>query len=62
MNSRTRGFETDIEDILAEMNRNPVNHADDLNAWLYGVRRGTIPETRYSVLPDDNIIARFNAQ
>jgi hypothetical protein len=39
-----------------------MNHRDNLNAWLYGVRQGTIPETRYLVLPDDNIIARFNAQ
>jgi hypothetical protein len=44
------------------MNGNPVNHTDDLNAWLYGVRRGTIPKTRYSVLPDDAEIADFSAQ
>jgi hypothetical protein len=62
MNSRARDFETGVADILAEMNGNPVNHAEDLNAWLYGIRRGTIPETRYSVLPDDNKIAQFNAQ
>ncbi len=62
MNSRARDFETKVEDILAEMNRNPVNHADNLNAWLYGVRQGTIPETRYSVLPNDGEISQFNFQ
>ncbi len=44
------------------MNGNPVNHADYLNAWLYGVKQGTIPETRYSVLSDDDKIAQFNFQ
>ncbi len=62
MNSRARNFETEVADILAEMNGNPVNHADNLNAWLYGVRQGTIPGTRYSVLTDDNEIAQFNFQ
>jgi hypothetical protein len=45
MNSRARDFEAEVVDISAEMNRNPLNHADNLNAWLYGVRRGTIPKT-----------------
>ncbi len=62
MNSRARDFETKVADILAEMNGNPVNHADNSNAWLYGIEQGTIPETRYSVLPDDNKIAQFNFQ
>jgi hypothetical protein len=62
MNSRARDFETEVEDILAEMNGNPVNHADDLNALLNGVKQGTIPETRYSVLPDNDKIAQFNFQ
>jgi hypothetical protein len=30
-----------------------VTHADDLCAWLYGAKTGLIPETRYSVNPDD---------
>lgn len=30
-----------------------VEHADDLCAWIYGVKAGLIPETRYSVDPDD---------
>jgi hypothetical protein len=38
MNSRARDFETKVVDILAEMNGNPVNHADELNAWLYSIR------------------------
>jgi hypothetical protein len=32
MNSRARDFEAEVVGILAEMNRNLVNHADDLNA------------------------------
>ncbi len=62
MNSRARDFETEVADILAEMNGNPVNHADNLNAWLYGIRQGTIPETRCSVLLDNDKIAQFNFQ
>ncbi len=62
MNSRARDFETEVADILAEMNRNPGNHAEDLNAWLYGIKQGTIPEIRYSVLPDDDKITQFNFQ
>ncbi len=62
MNSRARDFEAEVVDILAEVNWNPVNHADNLNAWLYGIRQGTIPKTRYSFLPKDNKIAHFNAQ
>jgi hypothetical protein len=62
MNSRARDFEAEVADILAEINGNPVNHTDYLNAWLYGIRQGTIPKTRYLVLPDDNKISQFNAQ
>jgi hypothetical protein len=62
MNSRARDFEAEVADILAEMNGSPVNHVDILNAWLYGVKQGTIPETRYSVLPDNNKIAQINFQ
>ncbi len=62
MNSRASDFETEVGDILAEMNGNPVNHVDDLNAWLYGIRQVTIPETRYSFLPDGDEIAQFNFQ
>jgi hypothetical protein len=38
-----------------------VNHADDLNAWLYRVKTGLIPETRNSMNPDDTKIAFFSA-
>jgi hypothetical protein len=34
-------------------------HADDLCAWLYGVKTGLIPETRYSVNPDDEEVEAF---
>ncbi len=44
------------------LNVNPVNHADDINAWLYGVHQGSILETRYSVLPDDAEISNFNTE
>ena len=37
-----------------------VNHADDLCAWLYGVKTGLVPETRYSVSPDDAEVEAFN--
>ncbi len=36
-----------------------VTHADNLNAWLYGVKTGLVPKTRYSVNPDDTKIATF---
>jgi hypothetical protein len=62
MNSMAKTFEAKAAEELATMNGNPINHADDINAWPYGVRRGTIPKTRYSVLPDDVKIAEFNAQ
>jgi len=34
-------------------------HADNLCAWLYGVKTGLIPETRYSVNPDDEEVEAF---
>jgi hypothetical protein len=34
-------------------------HADDLNAWLYGVKIGLVPKTRYFLNPDDTEIAKF---
>jgi hypothetical protein len=44
------------------MNGNPINHMEILNPWLYGIKQGTIPETRYSVLPNDVEITQFNFQ
>jgi hypothetical protein len=32
---------------------NAITHSDNLNAWLYGVKVGSINETRYSVTLDD---------
>jgi len=50
----------DLEHAAETMNGNAVTHGDDLNAWLYGVRIGSITETRYTVLPDDQEISLFS--
>jgi hypothetical protein len=42
-----------------ERNGTATTHTDDLNAWLYDVKRGLIPGTRYTVIPDDNEAAIF---
>jgi hypothetical protein len=42
-----------------ERNGTATTHADDLNAWLYGIKRGLIPEARYIVIPKDNKAAIF---
>ena len=39
-----------------------LTHADDLCAWLYGVKTGLVPETRYTVNPDDAEVEAFNSQ
>ena len=39
-----------------------VHHADDLNAWLYGVKRGLILESCYSINPDDTEITSFSKE
>jgi hypothetical protein len=36
-----------------------VTHAEDLNAWLYRVKTGLVPKTRYSVNPDNTKIITF---
>ncbi len=36
-----------------------VTHADDLNTWLYRVKTGLVPKTRYSVNTDNTKIATF---
>jgi hypothetical protein len=36
-----------------------ITHADDLNAWLYGIKEGLIKETRYQINPDDSEINSF---
>jgi hypothetical protein len=49
----TINFDEAVED-NEERNGTATTHSDDLNAWLYGVTRGLIPETRYTVIPEDN--------
>jgi hypothetical protein len=61
MNSTARAFEAENLATQVVLNGNPINHADNINAWLYGVQQGTIPETKYLVLPDDVEISNFNA-
>jgi hypothetical protein len=36
-----------------------ITHADNLNAWLYGVNVGSINETRYQINPDDTEVTFF---
>jgi hypothetical protein len=61
MNATARAFEAETRATQVVLNGNAINHANDINAWLYGVHQGTIPEMRYSVLPDDVEISNFNA-
>ncbi len=39
-----------------------ITHADDLNAWLYGVNVGSINETRYQINPDDTGVTCFSKE
>ncbi len=41
------------------MTNEAITHADDLNAWLYGLKAGSIKETRYQINPDDSEINSF---
>ncbi len=41
------------------MTNKAITHADDLNAWLYGIKAGLIKETRYQINPDDLEINSF---
>ncbi len=36
-----------------------ITHADNLNAWLNGVKAGSINKTRYQINPDDSEITSF---
>jgi hypothetical protein len=36
-----------------------ITHADDLIAWLYGIKAGLIKDTRYQINPDDSEINSF---
>jgi hypothetical protein len=51
-------FDEAVED-KEERNGTTTIHADDLNTWLYGIKKGLIPETRYTVIPDNNEAAIF---
>ena len=51
-----RTFDQELDIMSAE------THADDLCAWLYGVKTGLIPEMRYSVNPDDEEVEAFYAK
>ncbi len=41
------------------MTNKAITHADDLNAWLYGIKVGLIKETRYQINPDNLEINSF---
>ena len=36
-----------------------IPHADDLCAWIWSVKEGLVPETRYSVNPDNKEVESF---
>jgi hypothetical protein len=55
-----RAFEARVNEEGIVCNGDPISHASDIHSWLYGVSQGTIGETRYSVLPDDVEVMRFN--
>lgn len=55
-----RAFEVRVNDEGIVCNGDPVSHASNIHSWLFGVSQGTIGETRYSVLPDDVEVMRFN--
>jgi hypothetical protein len=48
-----RIFNQELKTMSAE------THADDMCAWLYGVKTGLIPKMRYSVNPDDEEVEAF---
>jgi hypothetical protein len=52
MTQSTRAFDAENENDKSVLSK-AINHADDLNGWLYGVKQGLIGETQYSVDPDD---------
>ena len=39
-----------------------VNHAEDFSLFLYGVGAGSIPETRYKVIPGDGELKEYQKQ
>jgi hypothetical protein len=53
-----RLFDSEHKDSKTMTNKT-ITHADDLNAWIYGVKVGSIKETRYQINPDDSEINSF---
>jgi hypothetical protein len=47
-----RAFDVEHESDESQTHK-AITHADDLNAWLYGVKTGLISETCYQLNPDD---------
>jgi hypothetical protein len=56
--SSARLFDSEHKDDETMTNK-AITHADDLNAWLYGIKVGLIKETRYQINPDDLEIKSF---
>ena len=52
-----RNFDSDHEE--DKMITSLTTHADDLNAWLYGINEGLINETRYQINPYDTEVTLF---
>ncbi len=54
----SRNFDSDHEEdeMITSL---AITHADDLNAWLYGIKVGSINETRYHINPDDTEVTSF---
>jgi len=52
-----RNFNSDHEE--DKMITSLTTHADDLNAWLYGLNEGSINETRYQINPYDTEVTLF---
>jgi hypothetical protein len=42
-----------------ELKATAVTLVDDLSAWLYGMKVGLVPKTRYSVNPNNTKIVTF---
>jgi hypothetical protein len=56
-----RAFDVEHESDESQTHK-AITHADDLNAWLYGVKTGLISETCYQLNPDDAKISSFRRE
>jgi hypothetical protein len=54
MTTTARAFDTAHENDKT-IHSTAITHVDNLNAWLYGVKKGLIGETRYSIIPDKEV-------